>query len=167
MNLHRVYYLDTSIIVKLLIKEKGTDILINHMKKEYTSSTFYALSFCFAEALGVLKSKYLRNEIDQETYFACAEVLSAFISKDGDIELMDVDISDSSVFDEVEKVAKRNKLDIVDAYQIVTIQRDSSSRIELKTEPIIVTADSELARAACKEGLRVWNCLIEQEPNVL
>jgi predicted nucleic acid-binding protein len=136
------------------------------MKKEYISSTFYVASFCFAETLGVLKSKFLRKEIDRESYFALGDVLSAFISKDGDIELVDVNISDISVFDEVEKIAKRNNLDIVDAYQIVTIQRDSSSRIGLKSEPILVTADFELARAARKEGLRVWNCLIEQEPNV-
>ena len=164
MNLYRVCYLDTSVIVKLLIREKGTDTVTDYMKKEYISSTFYATSFCFAEALGVLKSKYLRQEIDQETYFALGEVLSAFISKDGYIELLDVDISESLIFDEVEKIAKRNEIDIVDAYQIVTIQRDSASRIDLKSEPILVTADSALAQAARKEGLRVWNCLTEQAP---
>jgi predicted nucleic acid-binding protein len=163
-SLHRVYYLDTSVIVKLLVREKGTEVFTNYRKKEYVSSTLYATTFCFAEALGVLKSKYLHKEIDEEAYFTLSDVLSGFISKDNFIELVDVDISDSFIFDEVERIGKRNKLDVVDAYQIVTIKMDNSSRNDLKSEPILVTADSALAEAARKEGLRAWNCLTELAP---
>jgi len=106
----------------------------------------------------------LHKEIDEEAYFTLSDVLSGFISKDNFIELVDVDISDSFIFDEVERIGKRNKLDVVDAYQIVTIKMDNSSRNDLKSEPILVTADSALAEAARKEGLRAWNCLTELAP---
>jgi predicted nucleic acid-binding protein len=160
MDLHRVHYLDASVLVKLVLPETGTDTIKEYMSAESTS-TFYATSLCFAEALGVLKSKYLRKEIDQETYFTAGDVLSAYIS--GDIELVDVDISDSAIFGEVEDVARRYRLDIVDAYQIVTIKKDYFSRSP-HSKPFLVTADSGLAEAALKEGLRVWNCLTEQPP---
>ncbi len=160
MCLHRVHYLDASVLVKLIVTESSTDTIKKYMKAEHTS-TFYATSLCFAETLGVLKSKYLRKQIDQETYFTAGDVLSAYIS--GDIELVDVDISDSAIFMEVEDIARRNGLDIVDAYQIVTIKKDYFSRLP-HSRPILVTADSGLAKAAGKEGLRVWDCLTEQPP---
>jgi predicted nucleic acid-binding protein len=49
-----INYLDASAIVKLLIEEAQSKIL-----KEYFSrnSNFYTTSFCFIEALGVLKRK--------------------------------------------------------------------------------------------------------------
>ena len=160
MDLHRVHYLDASVLVKLIITESGTDTIKKYMKAEHTS-TFYATSLCFAETLGVLKTKYLCKPIDQEKYFTAGDVLSAYIS--GDIELVDVDISDSAIFMEVEDIARRNGLDIVDAYQIVTIKKDYFSRLP-HSRPILVTADSGLAKAAGKEGLRVWDCLTEQPP---
>src|SRR5882724_494634 len=162
MDLHRVHYLDTSVIVKLLVRELGTEPIKSYMKAEFTS-TFYATSLCFAEALGVLKSKYLRKEIDEETYFTAGAIVSGYISGDGDIELVDVDISDSAVFGEVEDVGRRNRLDIVDAYQIVTIKTDYFFRFS-HSQPILVTADSGLAEAALTEGLRVWNCLTQPPP---
>jgi len=74
-----------------------------------------------------------------------------------------MDISDSEVFWEVEKTAKRCGLDIVDAYQIVSITKDYFVRFP-EAQPILVTADSGLAEAARKEGIKVWNCLKEQAP---
>ena len=69
----------------------------------------------------------------------------------------------ASLFMEVEDIARRNGLDIDDAYQIVTIKKDYFSRLP-HSRPILVTADSGLAKAAGKEGLRVWDCLTEQPP---
>ena len=160
MDSQRVHYLDASVLFKLAVKESGSEAIEKYMAAERTS-TFYATSLCFAEALGALKSRYSHKGIDQETYFKAGDILRGYI---GDrIELADMDISDSEIFWEVEKTAKLYGLDIVDAYQIVTIKKDYFSRFP-EAQPILVTADSGLAEAARKEGLRVWDCLKEQAP---
>jgi predicted nucleic acid-binding protein len=160
MDSQRVHYLDASVLFKLAVKESGSEAIEKYMAAEHTS-TFYATSLCFAEALGALKSRYSHKGIDQETYFKAGDILRGYI---GDrIELADMDISDSEIFWEVEKTAKVYGLDIVDAYQIVTIKKDYFSRFP-EAQPILVTADSGLAEAARKEGLRVWDCLKEQAP---
>ncbi|MGA2515696.1 MAG: type II toxin-antitoxin system VapC family toxin [Thermodesulfobacteriota bacterium] len=160
MGSQRVYYLDASALFKLAVKESGSEAIEKYMSAE-PASTFYATSFCFAEALGALKSIYSHKGIDQETYFKAGDILRGYI---GDrIELADMDISDSEIFWEVEKTAKRYGLDIVDAYQIITIKKDLFSRFQ-EAQPILVTADSGLAEAARKEGFRVWDYLNEQAP---
>jgi predicted nucleic acid-binding protein len=160
MDSQRVHYLDASVLVKLVIKESGTEAIEKYMAAE-NISTFHATSLCFAEALGALKSKYSHREIDQETYFKAGDILRGYI---GDrIELADVDISESEIFWEVEKTAKLYSLDIVDAYQIVTIKKYHFSRFP-DSQPVLVTAGSGLAEAALKEGLKVWDCLAEKAP---
>jgi predicted nucleic acid-binding protein len=147
-------------LFKLAVKESGSEAIEKYMSAE-PASTFYATSLCFAEALGALKSIYSHKGIDQETYFKAGDILRGYI---GDrIELADMDISDSEIFWEVEKTAKRYGLDIVDAYQIITIKKDLFSRFQ-EAQPILVTADSGLAEAARKEGFRVWDYLKEQAP---
>ncbi|HMK74889.1 MAG TPA: type II toxin-antitoxin system VapC family toxin [Thermodesulfobacteriota bacterium] len=160
MGSQRVYYLDASVLFKLAVKESGSEAIEKYMTGEPTG-TFYATSLCFAEALGALKSRYSHKGIDQETYFKAGDILRGYI---GDrIELADMDISDSEIFWEVEKTAKRYGLDVVDAYQIVTIKKDYFSRFP-EAQPTLVTADPGLAEAAQKEGFRVWDCLKEQAP---
>jgi predicted nucleic acid-binding protein len=160
MDSKRVHYLDASVLVKLVVKEAGSEAIEKYMAAE-SESTFYATSLCFAEALGALKSRYSHKEIDQETYFKAGEILKGHI---GDrIELVDVDISESEIFWQVEKIAKLYGLDIVDAYQIVTIKKEFLSRVS-EAQPILVTADSGLAEAGRKEGIKVWDCLKGQAP---
>jgi predicted nucleic acid-binding protein len=160
MGSQRVYYLDASVLFKLAVKESGSQAIEKYMAAEPTSA-FYATSLCFAEALGALKSRYSQKGIDQEAFFKAGDILKGYI---GDrIALADMDISDSEIFWEVEKTAKRYGLDIVDAYQIVTIKKDYFSRFP-EAQPTLVTADSGLAEVAQKEGLRVWDCLNEQAP---
>ncbi|MGO8990810.1 MAG: type II toxin-antitoxin system VapC family toxin [bacterium] len=160
MGSQRVYYLDASALFKLAVKESGSETIEKYMSAE-PASTFYATSLCFAEALGILRSTYFHKGIDQETYSKAGDILRGYI---GDrIELADMDISDSEIFWEVEKTAKRYGLDIVDAYQIITIKRDLFSRFQ-EAQPILVTADSGLAEAARKEGFGVWDYLKEQAP---
>jgi predicted nucleic acid-binding protein len=160
MDSQRVHYLDASVLVKIALKETGSEAIEKYMAAEHTS-TFYATSLSFAEALGGLKSKYSHKEIDQETYFRAGDILKGHV---GDrIILADVDISESEIFWEVEKTTKLYGLDIIDAYQIVTIKKDLFSRV-LEAQPILVTADSGLAEAGRKEDLKVWDCLKEQAP---
>jgi predicted nucleic acid-binding protein len=165
MDFRRMHYLDASVLVKLLVKEHGTEVIEHYMAAENTSS-FQVTSLCFAEALGVLKAKYLAEDrpdhIDQETYLTGADALRAYIAS-GRIELVDVDIADSAIFAEVEAIARTYQLDIVDAYQIVTVRKDYFSRFP-EAQPMLVTADRQLAKAARAEGLQVWNCTREPPP---
>lgn len=158
---HRTHYLDASVIVKLLVSEEGSEAIKKYMVAEYWS-TFNITSFCFAEALGVLKAKYLRKDIDEGTYFAAGDILRGYIGGNR-IDLVNVDITDSQIFWEVENTAKNYNLDIIDAYQIVTIKKDYSFKFK-DSRPFLITADSQLAEAARREGIRVWNCLKEQAP---
>jgi len=160
MGSQRVYYLDASVLLKLAVKESGSETIEKYMAAE-PASMFYVTSLCFAEALGALKSRYSHKGIDQEKYSKAGDILKGYI---GDrIQLADMDISDSEIFWEVEKTAKRCGLDIVDAYQIVTIKKDYFSRFP-EAQPTLVTADSGLAEAARKEGFSVWDCLKEPAP---
>jgi len=69
---------------------------------------------CFAEALGVLKSKHFKrrrpDHIGKEPYFTAADELRAYVADGGRIKLVDVGISDSAVFTEVEEIARRYSL---------------------------------------------------------
>jgi predicted nucleic acid-binding protein len=67
MGFHRIHYLDTSVLVKLLVKEDGSDVIEEYMSKEYTSA-FKTISLCFGEALGVLKLKYVGRNRPARSY---------------------------------------------------------------------------------------------------
>jgi predicted nucleic acid-binding protein len=165
MDFHRVHYLDASVLVKLVVKEQDSDVIEAYISMEYTS-TFNTTTLCFAEALGVLKLKHFNqrrpDHIDQETYFTGADELCAYVAS-GRIVLVDVTIADSAIFAEVEAIARRHSLDIADAYQIATIQKDYFSRFP-EAQPILITADKLPAQAARAEGLRVWDCIREKAP---
>jgi predicted nucleic acid-binding protein len=174
MGILKVHYLDASALVKLVVKEDGSDAIEAYMKREGMSS-FKATSLCFAEALSVLKRKHQHkpDHIDQDTwdntYFTAAEDLIDYVRyrndliHTGQILLVDVAIADSNVFVKVEKICKQHSIDIIDAYQIVTVQRDHFSQFP-GAEPLFITADKRLGKAARAEGLCVWNCLKEPAP---
>src|SRR6266446_37981 len=163
MKLIKVHYLDASALVKLLVKESGSESLTQYMRNEALSS-FLTTSLCFAEALGVLKVKHRRREIDQEQYLAAIDELRAYISGKN-LQLVDVSISDDSIFNEVEALIRRhnNSIDVSDALQLVALKKDFFARVP-ETKPILITADCLLAIAARREDLRVWDCLREQPP---
>src|SRR5215813_3953019 len=160
MDFHLIHYLDASVLVKLVVEEDGSNVVEEYMRRNYTAA-FKTTSLCFAEALGVLKSKYVNrrrtDHIDEDTYLTAADELRAYVKNDP-IELVDVGINDSAVFSEVEEIARRYSLDVSDAYQIVTIRKDHFSRFP-KARPILITADTGLAKAARAEKLRVWDCI--------
>ena len=163
MKMIKVHYLDASAIVKLLVKEPGSNALEQYLKNE-AFSRFLTTSLCFAEALGVLKVKHRRKEIDRDQYLSAADELRAYVSEKI-IQLVDVAISDDSVFNEVEALVRRHdgSIDVSDALQLVALKKDFFARFP-ETKPILITADCLLAAAAKREGLKVWDCLREQPP---
>jgi predicted nucleic acid-binding protein len=158
----RTHYLDASVIVKLLVKEKGSDRVREYLKGH---SNFRTTSICVGEALGVLKVKHFyQKAIDKEHYFSASEILTRWIDASGWLEIEEINISDRSVFHEVEQLCKKYSLDLSDGLQIYTLKKGFLSVLLGDSAPILITADDELADAVRREKGRVWNILKESEP---
>jgi predicted nucleic acid-binding protein len=101
-----------SALVKLFVNEKGSDIVREYFKKH---TIFYTTSLCFAETLGVLKSKSLKKEISQSQYFcACDELISHIAGET--IGIDEIKIANSETYSEVEAIASKYNLDVADAF---------------------------------------------------
>jgi len=169
MELARIHYLDASAIVKLLIPEKGSDVLKKYFSKESSKGdSFYATILCFVEALTVLKRKRFFDKvpISNEEYFSACEHLFAH-AKHNTIEIENVEIEDRMVFTEVENLARKHKIDVSDAFQIISVKKNYSYRPEFRSKPILITGDKPLAEAARMEEIDVWYCVDEAAPQVI
>jgi len=151
-------YLDASVLVKLFLEENGSDVIKNYINANPTS-VFYVTSICFAETLGVLKTKDLRRNNPAYNQL-CSELLNNITA--GRINIKDVGISDWKHHSEILRIAEENELDISDAFQIVTLKHELFSG---PSRPLLITADKKLAAVARAEGLRVWNLLQEEAPS--
>lgn len=157
----RIHYLDTSALVKLFIDEIGSPMIRNYVGN---NSIFLTTSLCFAEALGVLKVKrFYRNELTDEQYLSACDELLAYVAYET-IKIEDVEISDKSIFTKVEEIVRKYNIDLSDAFQIVSIKQNYYSRFTNDSNPILITGDVDLAKAARQEKIRVWDCINESEP---
>lgn len=156
----KIHYLDASSLVKLFVDEDGARLVRDYFNRE---SGFRVTSLCFAETLGVLKSKYFyRKKISEESYLCACDELMACATQET-ILIVEVPISKRDTFSEVENLVRKYAIDVSDAFQIVTIKRDYFSQFS-ETQPLLITADEKLANAARQEGLKVWDCLRESPP---
>jgi predicted nucleic acid-binding protein len=161
METIRTHLLDTSALVKLFVDEDGSERIRKYFDAK---SVFWTTSLCFAEALGVLKvMRFYRKQITQEQYLSASEELVAHL-RDRSISIEEVDITQISIFNEVEKISQLYSIDLADAFQIITMKIGFPSSLEGDSKTIFITGDSDLAKAAKKEGLRVWNCMTEEKP---
>lgn len=155
------HYLDASAIVKLYVDEAGCSQLRSFFR---ANTNFCTTSVCLVEALTAFKRKWKRDEISVETYFSAARRLIAD-AWGKRIVVDDIGHVNPFVQAEVETTAKKHSLDISDALQLVTILKGSCSTAELGSQPVLITADRNLAIAARSEGVRVWNCIDDPEPS--
>lgn len=160
----RLHYLDTSAAVKLLVQEEGSEKLQQYMKDPDHSSNLFMTSFCVAETIGVVKRKFLTewikehgHEKAQQKYLdTCAVFIGQLEGKM--IEVHDIPITDPNTFSKVDKLAKRHRLDVIDAFQLVTLKEGFVSPLRsTQSECCLITADYGLAKAAREEGLKVWD----------
>jgi predicted nucleic acid-binding protein len=79
-------------------------------------------------------------------------------------ELPNLDFIDPKTFPQVEALARKYSVDLSDAFQILSVQKDFASVLSGESQTILVTADKSLAAAARSEGLKVWNILTEPLP---
>ncbi len=157
----RTHLLDASALVKLFVNEDGSEKLKKYLGDK---SVIWTTSLCFAEALGVLKCKcFYRKEITREKYMELAEDLLAHL-RNGTLSIVEVDITQMATFNEVEKITKSYSLDLVDAFQIVTMKDSFITNLEGDSKTIFITGDKPLACSAKHEGLRVWNLMKEDLP---
>nr|BBJ03364.1 hypothetical protein YBY_12120 [Marinobacter nauticus] len=85
----RACCLDASVLVKWHVDEEGSEIVRSFIDSE---ATLYTTPFCFYEALGVLKVKYLyRKELTKEQYLnACFDLGCEFEARLHEMEDIDV-----------------------------------------------------------------------------
>jgi predicted nucleic acid-binding protein len=151
MGTVRTFLIDASALVKLLVHEPDSDAFRKYFSQH---SVFVTTSLCIGEVLGVLKAKWLRKQITQEEYFRTSEESMAHL-RDGSITIEDVSPADRAVFEATERVARDHALDIVDAHQLVTLERGFYGTLGGESRAELLTADSALAKAARERNLRV------------
>ncbi|MBW2053781.1 MAG: type II toxin-antitoxin system VapC family toxin [Deltaproteobacteria bacterium] len=157
------HYLDTSAIVKLFEDEEGSKEVRQYFWNP-NHSVFYTTFLCLGETLGVLKRKFVKQEISQDKYLeSCDDLMSQI--RDESICIDEISIVDRNIYSEVDTIADTYSLDIADAFQIITLKRGALSRLSVDLMPLLITADEALCKAARGEKLRVWDCLREPAPS--
>lgn len=150
----KLRYLDANCLVKLVAEEHRSAELRKHFfQRGIVCAT---TTFCFYEALNVLKAKWVNQKrpdhISEKQYLAACEELCAII-EDGNIQLEEIFFSDRATFNESEKLVLTHKIDLSDAFQLVTLKRGMFSRLKVG-DPVLITEDGPLQKAAQHEGLR-------------
>jgi predicted nucleic acid-binding protein len=161
----RINYLDASVIVKLFVEELGSDRVRKFVEAE--ASVALTTGVCFAEALGVLSRVFKKGRIDEAKYLkAQNDLLSRLRGKA--IEICDVDVAGLEVVTEVENLishynkSKNRRLDLSDAFQLVTIRRVLKG--VNRSAFLLITADRYLAQVAKDEDIIVWDVLKDERP---
>ena len=154
-------YLDASAAVKLVVEEKSSDAVRRFVA---SGGPFYIISICIAEALSVLKVKYLyRQELSEIEYYNAANLLLDQL-QGSPIYIEDVDLAEDHVFSETKALARKYKLDLSDALQLYVLKRGKWSSAGGRSKSMLITGDQKLGEAALLEGFRVWNCLTDPQP---
>ena len=156
----KVRYLDASAIVKIFIDEDGSAPVRDLY---YSSSGFCATSLCLTEALGAIKGKWRRKEIDDERYFDSTKRLLVDAWSET-LKIDEIPLLSIPGIRLVEEAAKRHSLDWSDALQLVTILRGTYSHFAGESRTVFVSADKKLVKAARWEGIRTWWCNKEPTP---
>ncbi|QFS89032.1 MULTISPECIES: type II toxin-antitoxin system VapC family toxin [unclassified Marinobacter] len=158
----RACCLDASVLVKWHVDEEGSEIVRSFIDSE---ATLYTTPFCFYEALGVLKVKYLyRKELTKEQYLnACFDLGCEFEARLHEME--DIDVCKPPYLLRSIELARRYDLDVSDAFQILSVKEGFFAGGIEGSETVLVTADTKLANTAASEGLRVLNVLKPSNPS--
>ena len=162
MTTIRTHYLDASAIVKIFLKEEGTEESVRNYF--HARHTFYTTWLCVAETLQVFKRKFRNRELTSEQYLNTCNDLMAWLADEGIAVDEKVEITNREIYSEVESLAQIYAIDIADAFLIVALKRGFFSRMVGESKPILITADKELTKIARQKNVRVWNCMTEPPP---
>lgn len=132
-----------------MVEDRG-EKLRNYLRKE---AGWYTTPFCFYEALGALKVKYLyRKEISEQEFGTASFSLMAEYRASA--RVYDMDLTEPSVFTFTQELAKGHGLDLSDAFQITSILKGCPFARDSMT--VLITDDKRLARAARQHDCPVW-----------
>lgn len=150
------HYLDASVAVKVFCKEPGSEDITEYVIRN-SSVMCYVTEFALYEILGVLKAKWNRKELNDDSYTLAIAKLEGFLDE-GLIQI-DADFKphDRRIIHELGQMVKKYKIDYSDALQIYAVMNGKRKHYAHESKTVLVTADSGLAKAAKTEGLRVWH----------
>lgn len=163
------HYLDASVAVKVFCKEPGSEAITEYIVHN-ASVMCYITEFALYEILGVLKAKWNpksnRNELNDDAYTSAIAKLESFL--DEGIIQIDADFKpyDRRLIHELGLMVKKHKIDYSDVLQIYAVLHGKRKHYAHECKTVLVTADSDLAKAARAEGLRVWHFLKDTPPNL-
>jgi predicted nucleic acid-binding protein len=151
MRRARTNLLDATALVKLVVMEERSEKLRRYLK---TESGWYTTPFCFYEALSVLKRKWMfeKNISEREYGDASFRLMAEYR---GTPKVHDLDLIDPVVFNVTRDIVTNDRLDISDAFQIVSIIKGCPFAGDSRT--ILITDDKKLARAARRQDCKVWH----------
>ena len=157
----RADFFDASALAKVYSDEPCSDVARNYFR---SSATKYTTPFCFYEAMNVLKGKWKhKGQLTIDQYLEAAFQLTAWYGASSS-KVNDLNFTEPTTFAEAKEIAERNRLDLSDAFQILSVKKGYFSVLVNESSTVLVTADKELAGAARAEGLRAWNLMLESAP---
>jgi predicted nucleic acid-binding protein len=153
----RPYFLDASVITKLVIQEKGSKEIQALCR---TPSVIRTSWLSLAETYGVIKRRWRREKWQKNVYFRKLFALQYNVQRriklDGAVNLDDKD------FRVVENILNQYKIDFSDALHIVMLKSGFYAALAGESKPVLVASDKRLLQVAKSEGIVVWNP--EREP---
>ncbi len=159
------HYLDASVAVKILCKEDGSEVITEYILRN-TSAMCYITEFALYETLSALKGKWKRRELSDDDYTFAIAKLEAFL----DEKLIQIDADfkphDRGLIHELGQLVKKHGVDYSDVLQIYAVLHGKRRHYAFECKTVLVTADSDLAKAATAEGLRVWHFSKGAPPNL-
>ena len=160
-NAVRANCFDASALVKLYVVEKDSDTLRAYWNRE---STKFTTSLCFYETLTLLKvHHFYRKTLDAEAYKASSLDLCSWFATVSQY-IPDLNFLSPTVFFAAQRTAEKYGIDLSDAFQIHSVKEGFFSKLCGDSKTILVSADSDLVKAARAEGIRAWNVLNEAPP---
>jgi len=161
MSVLRPNYLDASTLVKLVIEEEYSSRVRAYVFAP-AQSWRVCTAYCFAEALGALKLRHKRGDLSDGGYIAGSRRLLR-LAKEDSVRLIEGDFPTTASFREAEKMVRTHSIDFLDAFQLISV-KGSWRHLASPSQPILVTADAALSRAAEKEGVKCWYCRETHRP---
>jgi predicted nucleic acid-binding protein len=161
----RIFWLDTSALVKLFMDERGS----KELKAEVSGKDWifcYTTDYCRYEYFNVLKRKLItekkRKSMTERSnalkdYFKYIIILNTLV-KTEQIKIDDADHDTTIIWSDTIKLANKYEIDFTDAIQFVLLKTGSISIFKGgKSEAILVTSDAGMIKAAKGESIQFWN----------
>lgn len=160
----RPYWLDATALVKLVHKEPGSDRVEGVVQG---NAWFETTWLCVAEAHGVLKRLFSKNQITSNQYHMKLFRLRSWIEAERirvRMTWLQPGEPKPAGSHDVRRLAEKHNLDFSDAIQLIEFRGGALAATVDEAEAVFVSSDEGLLKAAKAEGMKVWNPEVEQTP---